>query len=86
MRGQGTGFFLTKELRRPGVAVAGIQEAKWFGKDVWTSEDCVFLHSERLLPAEGDPARRNEGVGIWLIKKCRTRHVGRTEMEPCQLA
>ena len=61
--------FLTKELRRFGVAVAGIQETKWFGKDVWTSEDCVFLHSGRPLPAEGDPARRNEGVGIWLNKE-----------------
>ena len=30
---------LVKELRRYSVSVAGIQETKWFGKDVW--EGCV---------------------------------------------
>ena len=47
--------------------MAGIQEAKWFGKDVWpTADDCMVLHLGRPLP-EGDAvAHRGEGVGILL--------------------
>ena len=48
------------------MAVAGIQETKWFGNDVWPAGNGLFLHSGRAVPAEGEPARRNEGVGIWL--------------------
>ncbi len=29
---------LVKELERYGVSVAGIQESKWFGKDVWPGQ------------------------------------------------
>ena len=36
--------FLVKELRRLGVAVAGIQETKWFGSDVWTADGYTLLH------------------------------------------
>jgi len=58
--------FLTEELRRFKIHVAGIQETKWFGRDIWTVDGCTFLHSGRPLPGDGEPARRNEGVGIWL--------------------
>ena len=58
--------FLVKELRRLGVAVAGIQETKWFGKDTWTVDGYTLLHSGHTLPDEGDPQVRNEGVGILL--------------------
>ena len=58
---------LVKELRRYGVSIAGIQETRWFGKDVWPAEDgCILLHSGRPLPVSGDKALRNEGVGILL--------------------
>ena len=58
---------LVKELKRYHVCVAGIQETKWFGKDVWSAVDCcTFLHSGRPLP-EGDAVmHRGEGVGIFL--------------------
>ena len=58
--------FLVKELRRLGVAVADIQETKWFGKNTWTADGYTLLHSGRTLPGEGDPQVRNEGVGILL--------------------
>ena len=57
---------LVKELRKLGVAVAGIQETKWFGKDTWTANGYTLLHSGRTFPDEGDPQVRNEGVGILL--------------------
>ena len=58
--------FLVKELRRLGVAIAGIQETKWFGKDIWTVDGYTLLHSGRTLPNETDPQVRNKGVGILL--------------------
>ena len=58
--------FLVKELRRLGEAIAGIQETKWFGKDMWTVDGYTLLHSGRTLPDETDPQVRNEGVGILL--------------------
>ena len=59
--------FLVKELRKLGVAIAGIQETKWFGKDMWTVYGYTLLHSGRALPDETDPQVRNEGVGILLF-------------------
>ena len=56
--------FLVKELRRLGVAIAGIQETKLFGKDMWTMDGYTLLHSGRTLLDEPDPQVRNEGVGI----------------------
>ena len=53
-----------KELKRYRVSVAAIQETRWFGKDIWQADDFVFVHSGHPLPAEGEPALRNEGVGI----------------------
>ena len=51
---------LVKELKRYRICVAGIQETKWFGKDVWpTADRCTFLYSGRprlrgmLLHTEG---------------------------------
>ncbi len=58
---------LVKELERYGVSVAGIQESKWFGKDVWpaAANGHTFLHSARSLPPSDDVAMRNEGVGYY---------------------
>ena len=56
--------FLVKELRRLGVAIAGIQETKWFGKDMWTVDGYTLLHSGCTFPDEAAPQVRNEGVGI----------------------
>ena len=36
---------LVKELRKFGVAIAGIQETKWFGKNVWEADGYTLLHS-----------------------------------------
>ena len=60
---------LVKELRCYGVSVAAIQETKWFGKDVWQADGHTFLHSGRPLPKDGEPAVRNEGVGILLDER-----------------
>ena len=48
------------------MSVAGIQETKWFGKDVWDAQGYTFIHSGRPLPGGEGPAVRNEGVGIAL--------------------
>ena len=60
---------LVGELRKYGVSVPGIQETKWFGKDVWPVGGCTFLHSGRPLPGDQKRASRNEGVGIVLDEK-----------------
>ena len=57
---------LMGELRKYGVSVAGIQETKWFGKDVWPVGRYTFLHSGHPLPGDQERAIRNEGVGIAL--------------------
>ena len=37
---------LVGELRRYGVSVGGVQESRWFRKDVWpAAAGCTFLHS-----------------------------------------
>ena len=60
---------LVSELRRYGVSVVAIQETKWFGKVVWQADGHAFLHSGRPLPKDGEPAVRNEGVGILLDER-----------------
>ena len=61
---------LVWELKRYGVSVAGIQESKWFGSNVWPAADgYTFLHSGRPLPESGDATSRNEGVGILLDER-----------------
>ena len=59
---------VVRELKRYGVAVAGIQESKWFGSDVWDAGEYTFLHSGRPLPDASGCAARNESVGIALDK------------------
>ena len=63
---------VVKELRRYRVSVAGIQETKWFGKDVWFADGYTFLHSGRPLPSDRERATRNEGVGIALDQRATT--------------
>ena len=36
---------LAKELARYCISMAGIQETKWFGSDIWPSGEWTFLHS-----------------------------------------
>ena len=60
--------FSVKELRRLKVAVAGIQETKWFGQDVWNADGYTLFHSQRTLPGDGEPLLRNEGVGLCWIR------------------
>ena len=58
---------LVGEVKCYGISVAGIQETKCLGKDVWpAAEGFTFLHSDRPLPANGEDAACNEGVGIML--------------------
>ena len=57
---------LVNELKKLNVAVAGIQETKWFGQDVWNADGYTLLHSGRTLPRDGEPLLRNKGVGIVL--------------------
>ena len=61
---------LVRELKRYRVSVAGIQESRWFGKDIWPAADgYTFLHSGRPLPDSGYAATRNERVGILWMKR-----------------
>ena len=57
---------LVNELKKLNVAVAGIQETKWFGQDVWNADGHTLLHSGRTLPGDGEPLLRNKGLGIVL--------------------
>jgi hypothetical protein len=44
---------LAGELKRYGVAIAGIQKTKWFGTDVWSAAGCyIFLHTGHPLPGK----------------------------------
>ena len=44
------------------MAVAGIQETKWFGMDVRPTDGYTFLHSGKLLLSDGEKAAKDEGV------------------------
>ena len=57
------------ELKRYGLSAAAIQETKWFGSDIWQSNDYTFLHSGRPMPDHGDIAVQNEGVRLALDKE-----------------
>ena len=60
---------LVGELERYGIAVAGIQETKWFRSDVWPATK-VLLHSGRPTPdAVTGGISRGKGVSIVLNKK-----------------
>ena len=60
---------LVRELRKYKVSVAGVQETKWFGSDVWTASGYTFLHSGHPLPGNAEIATRREGVGIALDER-----------------
>ena len=48
---------------RDGISVAGVQETKWFGSDVWPAVDGhIMLHSGRPVPQDGVTVVRREGV------------------------
>ena len=57
---------LVNELKKLNVAVAGIQETKWFGQNVWNAGGYTLLHLGCTLPGDDEPLLRNEGVGIVL--------------------
>jgi len=59
------------ELECYGIAVAGIQETKWFGSDVWpAAKRYMLFHSSRPTPdIVTGRISRGEGVGIVLNKK-----------------
>ena len=57
---------LVNELKKLNVAIAGMQETKWFGQDVWNADGYTLLHSGRTLPGDGESLLRNKGVGIVL--------------------
>ena len=58
---------LAAELSRYGVSVAGLQETRWFGKDIWPAVGgWTLLHSGRPVPGAGEKLARQEGVGIML--------------------
>ena len=55
------------ELDRYGIAIAGVQETKWFSCDVWpATHGYTLLHS-----GQEEGKKRNEGVGIMLNKFAR---------------
>ena len=62
---------LVGELARYKIAVAGIQETKWFGSDVWPATyGYMLLHSGRPTPnVETGEIVRGEGVGIVMNKR-----------------
>ena len=57
---------LVDELEKYRVDVAGLQETKWFGSDVWRAGGSTLLHFGRPVPGADEPCHRNEGVGILL--------------------
>ena len=54
------------ELRRLDVEVAGLQETRWFGEEVYSVGDSTVLSSGRPLPLDGAPRLRGEDVAIVL--------------------
>ena len=48
------------------MSIAGINETKWFGKDLCDVEGYLILHSGRPLPDDDSPMVQDEGVGTVL--------------------
>jgi len=48
------------------INITGISQTKWFNKDVYEVDGFVLVHSGRPIPADAEPAQRNEGVDIVL--------------------
>ena len=57
---------LVNELKQYSISIAGIQETKWFGSDIWPVGEWTFLHSGHVLPVDSNAAVRRNGVGILL--------------------
>jgi len=57
---------LVSELKNYNISIAGIQETKWFGSDIWPIGEWTFLHSGHELPVDSDNIVRRNGVGILL--------------------
>ena len=60
---------MVKEPSRYRIAIAGIQETKWFKSDVWLTGEWMLLRSRWTLPVDGDVATRRKGVGIHCYQK-----------------
>ena len=57
---------VVSELERYRVVVAGLQETKWFGNEVYKVGESVVLSAGRDVPREGGNGQRGEGVAIVL--------------------
>ena len=49
---------LVNELQHYSISIAGIQQTKWFGFDIWPIDEWTFLHSSHVLPVDSDAAVR----------------------------
>ena len=54
------------ELGRYDIVVGALQEARWFGSEVYDVGDSVVLTAGRSTPAQGQPVQRGEGVALVL--------------------
>ena len=59
--------WIVRELKRYNVKVAGLQETKWFGNDVYDVSGAAVLTSGRKTPSVGENSHRGEGVAIVLM-------------------
>ena len=57
---------VVSELKRYEVAVAALQETKWFGNEIYRVGDSVVLTSGREVPEHVGNRRRGEGVSLVL--------------------
>ena len=65
---------LMGELQRYRITIAGMQETKWFGSDVWPAARgwvAISMHSDvpLVIPSSDESAWCGEGVGI-LLSPC----------------
>ena len=49
---------LVNELKHYSISIAGVQETKRFGSDIWPVGEWTFLHSRHVLPVDSDAAVR----------------------------
>jgi len=55
-----------EELKNYDVYLAGLQETKWFGAEVYKVGDSAVLSSGRPVPTSGESRLRGEGVALVL--------------------
>ena len=60
---------LVRELKRYGVSVAGIQETKWFGNDLWVADGYTLLHSGDLCLVKVTERLGMKEWGLYWIQK-----------------